>query len=209
MQTFLNFLATFVVGILIGCVVGWSVHWSMTRPQPVAIKETLAKDLPGGGKQLASSLNPAAKPAQPLPLGAKPLHVGSAVFKPHPVAAGRKGGKGLLSAKDGATDGASLLPADCPPVEVRYTLYRALDGQEFMRMDSPDGVVLDGRDEIVSTFKPAPERSWGFGVGHGLDGQWGVRVDRDFSFAPVRVGVDLQQAADNRIDPWVWAILRL
>ncbi len=203
MKAFWKYLMTAVVSF----VLGWSVHWQAARSVPVVIKEVPAVPLQGGALQLASGGDPDAEPAQPMPAGSKPLHVGGFVVKPNKkTLAGVGGGEGLPPAKDGAMDG---LLIDCPPVEVRYTLYRDLDGQEYMRVSSPDGEVISGRDAIVEAAKVRPEMPWAFGVGIAADGRYGVRVDRDFNWAPLRASLQLQQAEDGRhVDPSAWVILR-
>lgn len=207
MKKFLKYAAAVVVGF----VIGWSVHWTVLQEKPVAITATDEKPLPGGGRQLSSAADPDAKPAQPMPLGAQPLHVGAAVVVPKAkkktLAGADVGGKGVLPATDGGTtDGTGV---ECGPIEVRYTLYRDLDGQERVRMDSPDGEVVSGHDLIVEVAKVRPDMPWAFGVGVTADGRYGARVDRDFNWAPLRASLQLQQAEDGRhVDPSAWLILR-
>lgn len=201
-------LTTHFVALALGCLLGWSAHWRLTEPQAVQLVSTPAQRLAHGGLQAESRIDPEAKPKQALPLGAKARHVGHATIKPI-SRAGRQGrtGMGVPDARDGAKDGRAPLPG-CGPVRLDYTLYQGEGGQEFMRLSSPDGEIADGVDSIVTGLKLAPDRSWAVGAGRGPDGRYGVRVDRDFKFAPLRVGVDLQQGQDHRLEPWLWLTLR-
>lgn len=204
MNTFTKYLVTLLIGFLLG----WWAHWAVTKPEPVAMIHAPAVPLAEGGLQLESTPGAKVSPAQDLPAGAEVFHIGQIKAKARPVA-GRVGRKEGAPAKDGTKDGPLQLAAlDCPPMTIDYTLYRGEGGQPFMRTSTPDGVITGGFDAPVAGFELEPDRSWAFGAGRGPDGRLGVRVDRDFSWAPLRVGLDLQQSADHRIDPWVWALLR-
>lgn len=187
--------------------VGWSAHWHLTKPEPVQLVSTPAKRLANGGLQAESRVDPKAKAKQSIPLGSKVTHVGEVKIQPRRLA-GRPGGgvgKGLPDAKDGATEGAAC---SCEPLTLDYSLFRSPGGQEFVRWSSPQGEILEATDTIVGGLEVTPASSWSIGAGRGPNGRLGMRVDRDLKIAPLRLGLDLQQGADQRLEPWLWVNLR-
>lgn len=187
-----------------GCLLGWYLHWSATRPVPVMVHATPEKRLPAGGLQLASAINPEAVPGQPMPAGAKVLHVGRLVVAP------RKKTKPSARKENAVSrDVAGRAEDECPPVEVKYTLYASASGQEFMRTSSPQGVVTEGEDAIVQARYTEAVSPWGVGLGLDGNGHYGARADYDLQGLPLRVGVDLRQTEDGGFEPWAWVLLTL
>lgn len=183
-----------VLVLLLMVLVGAASFWAGVeygKPVPVVATAEAAKALPGGGQQLASQPSPEAKPAQPVPKGAKVQRTGQVKVKPKAKLTSMVGGQqDAALAKDGTTDGAPLV--ECPEVTIDYTLIRRADGQERMLTSSPDGVVVDGFDSAVATATAPHARPWAIGPSIGIgehSGQIGVALQRELG--PFFLGADV------------------
>lgn len=156
---------------------------------PEAMMETAAPErrLPGGGLELARQHDPAAKPKQPIPRGAKVERIVQVEVSPnqHAPEAGKP----------------------CPPVTVDMTLIRDRDGGRRVLASSPDGQVVGGIDVPVEPIiLPAPAKRWAAGLSvEPVHQTYGVWVDRDIDIPlidlAVRVGVELNQTRVQTLAP--------
>lgn len=168
-----------VLGFLVALVIGGVFAAWWVRPKTIIETAAPEQQLPGGGLMLARQLDPAAKPKQPIPRGARVERIAQLTVQP-----------GKSTAEAGKP---------CPPVTVDMTLIRERDGGRRVLASSPDGQVVGGIDVPVEPIiVPTPAKRWAAGLSiEPVRQTWGAWVERDLDLPLVnlaaRVGVDLNQ----------------
>lgn len=185
-----------VLILLIGIVIGLAIGYRLWHIEPSPAAETVAPAVvqSDGSHVLARvPVPPENLPAAPhkIPAGSREERRISVTVQPE---------------QQPATDTAPA--CSCDPVTVDLSLIRDKTGRRVVA-SSPDGEVVSGSDAIVEVARVRPEVPWAVGLGVTADGRYGIRADRDFSWAPLRASLQLQQAEDGRhVDPSAWLILR-
>lgn len=180
-------------GIVLGLVLGLGAGWRLWHPK-AAPQEGWApsQKLPGGGLVLERRPDPEARPAQPVPAGAKVERVVQVTVQPRPLPA-----IPFPTAAPGTpTSGADLPPApgrECPPVRVDLTLVRLKDQTRRVLASSPDGEVVGGLDVPVESAQAPQELRWAAGAIYGATSaggrSTGAFLHRDAG--PLRLGVEV------------------
>ena len=191
--------AWFLAGSLIfvaGMGAGWML-WSPEKKQKVD-PPAQAQRQEDGSLVLERKPDPAAKPAQKVPKGARVERVVQVVVQPsaQPVEPLRPSGSD-------ASVGDNLTPTEpvstaykLPPVRVDLSLIRMPDKTLRVLVSSPDGTVLDGVDIPVEAGPPLPRRLlWAAGASYDPGNRtYGGWVERDLG--PLRVGADVLQVRE-------------
>ncbi len=166
--------------VLAGC--GAAVGWWWAQPDG-RLPETPAP----AQRQTDNSLvlerrpDPAARPRQQIPPGAKVERIAQATVQP-----------------DTPTPPAGQ---PCPPITVDLSLIRDQDGAHRVLASSPDGQVVGGIDVPVEPAQaPEPPRRWAAGLSWSpVTRTSGIWLERDVRIplldVQARVGVDVRQAA--------------
>lgn len=160
-----------------GAAVGW--WWAQPDGKP---PETPAP----AQRQADNSLllerrpDPAARPRQQIPPGAKVVRIAQATVQPNTPA--------------------PAAGQPCPPVTVDMSLIRDQDGAKRVLASSPDGQVVGGLDIPVEPAQaPKPPHRWAAGLSWSpVTRTSGIWVERDVRIpiidVPARVGLDIRQA---------------
>jgi len=168
-------LLALLLAVLAGAGLARWASTPATRMETAAPAERQAD----GSLKLERRPDPAAKPAQHVPRGAKVERIAKVTVQPTRPAA--EAGK------------------PCPPVTIDMTLIREPDGGRRVLASSPDGQVVGGLDVPVEPIiLPAPAKRWAAGLSiEPVHQTWGAWVDRDIEIPLVnlaaRVGVEVNQ----------------
>lgn len=178
-----------LAGIVLGLVLGLGAGWRLWHPKQ-APQEGWApsQKLPGGGLVLERRPDPAVKPAQPVPAGAKVERVVQVTVQPRPLPPIPSPTAAPAILTSGAPG-----PLICPPVRVDLTLVRLKDQTRRVLASSPDGEIVGGLDVPVESSQAPKELRWAAGAIYGATSAGGrttgAFLHRDAG--PLRLGVEV------------------
>ena len=173
---------TMIAAALVCC--GAGAQWWLTRPDTAPETSAPAQTQADGSVILERRPDPAPRPKQSLPRGAKLERTVSVTVQPDAPA--------------------PQAGAPCPPVTVDLSLINDGDGGRRVLANSPDGWIVGGLDiPAAPTILPAPAKRWAAGVSWSpANGTYGGWIDRDATLLgiTVRTGLEIHQVGGSGID---------